>query len=1282
MRESVSEMNTMTVPTSLTSLIKSDQCQREINLFGPCQQMPMATSDFNYHSREEMKQTGKTYYVKAGEKLVVLLELHSVNDNKGQQVHSELDWFQDVHLLELLQLVQDVIQQRVEQVLATSKHQLAVAKATSPSDIITGNSLRLVYTFKKRQGHQICLISESDKDSKGQQEEKEKNRDNPDRKNYTVFQEKIIVFVCQRKQGSPHGMSKLLKVLGDMGQQTGSQTVSISSYFNKLPSLQATYTAGQSVDSQCQQGSLSQRSLHAQQYKPHEDIIQNIKLEPHESLPQAPPSEGRHHAIQKIIKRNELGMTRKRKKKNLRGVDTPAVTSAEKKDENVKTYSDKLPIKIEANSDIDSGSECNFSKNEKTCRGDDDENGVKYDSVKQSDLCVKKKDFEKKKLPNFKFKDKVNNETVVCRKKADSKVDLDSSRDCGRSETTFSKYQAKTESQTGTKSCNSISVQESSKPCNGQPEASPEKHQQNDANNYSCHSPILCLSPRTKEISDIDKCIRERHDYVAQRMVGNSPVKVMSIHTMDKVTQSTDRSPKESTRGSSNEKNYYITHSEKILQTSKQEESDKSGRVNKLCNCDKKEACKNYNDRDSKCEKRKSQIEKLGHVDDRNSCSDAAKSVPTRNIHETKSLLGKRKKYDNSDSVEDEFCSIKRDRKSEIDMKDDTYIKGETSYKDVKPNKNSHVTKKSSIFESVEDLPDLLPSGAQLMPKLLSQNNSKSFSSHVNISKGSSPLLSHGSPIGSSVSPPKGAKLSPSLSQKSPGIAEKCSRLIGRSPSLSKNSLCLSKVLQTADKEYRNLNTATTLSNKISSSSVSPDPCLISVSASSPRKVRFSDASHSQTNCTSTQKISSSDSSPFSTSSGYTIKPVNTVRAGLTQTQKGVMGSVTVVSVDAFNGMYKPASDALSSLPGSEELHTNQRTQCSNKPHVGKSFVPRTKVTEELKNMNTRVGSHCKSQSEEMSSNYSSKDGTVGRLHTLTKHHRKKRQLPDFVDPCTSSIGESSDKNHRIKRKLSYYGHPYTSLTGESNDKHQRRKRQLPDFADSSNFLTGETSEFKSKSTKADNNLEQKCSLKFGNVSRTLDRKSNEIIQTKMTDSKTINKSPTRISFLNEGSLGVDTTDLDETKEMEQDHVLLKELADEFRGITGTLMQEIKSAKHVRDLNEEQLMFLVMSSKKYLRDIFQGKIDCERHKLYKEGGKTRRDLDFRIHLGLFTEEQHDIVMERMMSIFCNKHHKYLDYLLRVLLPEMLIKIYMEVHGTSHAETDKIMASVPQNNVSS
>lgn len=125
-------------------------------------------------------------------------------------------------------------------------------------------------------------------------------------------------------------------------------------------------------------------------------------------------------------------------------------------------------------------------------------------------------------------------------------------------------------------------------------------------------------------------------------------------------------------------------------------------------------------------------------------------------------------------------------------------------------------------------------------------------------------------------------------------------------------------------------------------------------------------------------------------------------------------------------------------------------------------------------------------------------------------------------------------------------------------------------------------------------------------------------------------------------------------------------------GESEAIEVEINSLGKVDELNEQHLHYLLMKHKVYLQDIFSGKVSSERHDVYKKGGKARKDLNHHVHLGLFTEEQLDVVMETLMSIFCKKHHKYLEYIMKVLLPEALIKIYMNFHKMSHKEAEDDM----------
>ncbi|XP_063426329.1 uncharacterized protein LOC134710079 [Mytilus trossulus] len=117
---------------------------------------------------------------------------------------------------------------------------------------------------------------------------------------------------------------------------------------------------------------------------------------------------------------------------------------------------------------------------------------------------------------------------------------------------------------------------------------------------------------------------------------------------------------------------------------------------------------------------------------------------------------------------------------------------------------------------------------------------------------------------------------------------------------------------------------------------------------------------------------------------------------------------------------------------------------------------------------------------------------------------------------------------------------------------------------------------------------------------------------------------------------------------------------------------KIRNSGTVCNLTEDQLKYLVLKNKMYLKSIFQGNTESWRHLDYKKGGRSRKLLNHQVHLGLFTEEQQDIVMETLMSIFCKKHHKFMEYVMKVLLPEMLIKIHMAVNSVSHRESEVMM----------
>ncbi|XP_046579793.1 uncharacterized protein LOC124287339 [Haliotis rubra] len=145
-----------------------------------------------------------------------------------------------------------------------------------------------------------------------------------------------------------------------------------------------------------------------------------------------------------------------------------------------------------------------------------------------------------------------------------------------------------------------------------------------------------------------------------------------------------------------------------------------------------------------------------------------------------------------------------------------------------------------------------------------------------------------------------------------------------------------------------------------------------------------------------------------------------------------------------------------------------------------------------------------------------------------------------------------------------------------------------------------------------------------------------------------------------------DTIDCDLIEELE-------ELPKHPMILTEDLRHELSQVSSEAELTESHIQMMVLGSEGYLRSIFTGKHQCQRHEDYKKGGKARLNLNYQVNLAMFTEPQQDAVMETLMGIFCKRHHKYMDYILKVLLPEMMIRILMEVKHMTYDDTEALMS---------
>ncbi|XP_070175899.1 uncharacterized protein [Littorina saxatilis] len=145
-------------------------------------------------------------------------------------------------------------------------------------------------------------------------------------------------------------------------------------------------------------------------------------------------------------------------------------------------------------------------------------------------------------------------------------------------------------------------------------------------------------------------------------------------------------------------------------------------------------------------------------------------------------------------------------------------------------------------------------------------------------------------------------------------------------------------------------------------------------------------------------------------------------------------------------------------------------------------------------------------------------------------------------------------------------------------------------------------------------------------------------------------------------------------EELERRHSALAKLLEGWQNTTSLGMNHAGpvslSPKNIADTDEpdlgltlpdEKLAARVKQLKSELFAIFDGTKESDRHKLYCRGGVSRRSLDGYGGLGYLQEGQEDLVMDILLSLF-SKHGtlslNMADYLMRVLLPEVVDKIFV------------------------
>ena len=131
-------------------------------------------------------------------------------------------------------------------------------------------------------------------------------------------------------------------------------------------------------------------------------------------------------------------------------------------------------------------------------------------------------------------------------------------------------------------------------------------------------------------------------------------------------------------------------------------------------------------------------------------------------------------------------------------------------------------------------------------------------------------------------------------------------------------------------------------------------------------------------------------------------------------------------------------------------------------------------------------------------------------------------------------------------------------------------------------------------------------------------------------------------------------------------------------------MMRMKENKCRRNMIESEfdissLKKLCQSNLKYLERIIHREVYSERHEDFVSNGPKRDDLKYKSISSPFTDEQIDEVYKDLKCLMlgsCYKGSTEDEYLEKVLLPEALIKIYMELFGVEKSAAEIMIAETP------
>ncbi|XP_077537371.1 uncharacterized protein LOC144149604 [Haemaphysalis longicornis] len=135
------------------------------------------------------------------------------------------------------------------------------------------------------------------------------------------------------------------------------------------------------------------------------------------------------------------------------------------------------------------------------------------------------------------------------------------------------------------------------------------------------------------------------------------------------------------------------------------------------------------------------------------------------------------------------------------------------------------------------------------------------------------------------------------------------------------------------------------------------------------------------------------------------------------------------------------------------------------------------------------------------------------------------------------------------------------------------------------------------------------------------------------------------------------------------------------RQAASKLEQEIRDTRNIKDLDKRHIEYLFIKNLPDLDGIIRRKVKSWRSTKYRKGGKEKRLLTFQVYTSPFVDSQMDFITKLFTEEFLLSRTVDGDYLNQVLIPEFLIRVFMANKGTTHEESDRLMAQMLSSSIS-